>query len=730
MILDFKLPEEYMEKVKPYLRGEIIRYCTPYDIDADGRFAEGWFAITPTRAFALEHGEVQRVIQIRKGTLYRSSGLMSSGFLEGTFDGEAILLLRFSATHLPRYSYIAKVLNEFSEGREPKIKSVDDEPRCSTCGRLLVKGTRICPNCSSRIKVLARLFSAARPHWKLFALILVMMWISAGIGLAQPYIHRLLIDDVIRAENKDLKLLLLLIGLTAILGLLGQAVGIIRGRTSNYASGRLARDLRDMVYRKIQALSLGYIDLKKTGDLMNRISSDTSRIRGFITDTAVTGLNDVIMIIGIGIILFATQWKLALLVIIPAPIVTLITTSLMHIVRERFHAQYHKTDNLNSLLQDILSGIRVVKAFGQEKREVSRFKEHAGIVRNVTAANERFFYTIFPMIRVIMSAGHFLILYFGGKMIIGRELTIGEYFQFTSYAARIYSGLDWFSFFPRRLSEAMTSAERLFEVMDEDPDIKDASDSVSKPILGHVRMNHVTFGYRAHEPVLNDINIDVSPGEMIGLVGHSGSGKSTVINLLMRLYDVDEGSITIDGVDIRKISHDSLKTQLGVVLQENFLFSGTIEENIRYAKPDATLEEVIQAAKIANAHDFIINFPNGYDTKVGEKGQRLSGGERQRIAIARAVINNPKILILDEATASVDTDTEQKIQEALGRLIRNRTTFAIAHRLSTLKNATRLMVLEKGRLAELGTHDELIRKRGIYHKLVMIQRQMSRTQGV
>ena len=730
MILDYKLPENYMEKVKPYLRLERITYCVPYDIDAEGRFIEGWFVVTPSRLFLCEKNDIVRVILLSTGRLYRSSGLMASGFLEGTFDGEPTLLVRFSKYHIPRYAYIAKVLNDYSEGRTPKVRSIDDEPRCPNCGRLFLRGTRMCPECSSKIKVFKRLFSAMKPHWKLFSVIFMMFWINSGLRLLLPRINRSMIDDVFRGDRKDPGYLLLLIGGIALGNVLLNLVQIIRGRASVKASGRLTKDLREMVYRKIQDLSLGYVDLKKTGDLMNRISGDTGRIRSFITDTAVTGLNEIILILGVGILLFAYNWKLALLVIGPVPVVIFITTRLMRFIREIFHAQWHKTDDLNSLLQDILSGIRVVKAFGQEEREVARFKSDAAEVRDITSRNERFFYIVFPILRFVMGFGHFLILYFGGRMILSRELSLGEYVQFTAYASFIYQGLDWVSSFPRRLSEATTSAERLFEVMDEQPEIQDSNDSLEVSVKGNVRLTGVTFGYRSHEPVLSDINIDVKPGEMIGLVGHSGAGKSTVINLLMRLYDVDEGAIFIDEVDIRKISHESLKTQMGVVLQENFLFSGTIEENIRYSKSDATPDEVIRAAKIANAHDFIINFPNGYNTKVGERGQRLSGGERQRIAIARAVINDPKILILDEATASVDTDTEQKIQEALGRLIKNRTTFAIAHRLSTLKNANRIMVLEKGHLAELGTHDELLRKRGIYHKLVMAQRQMTRTQAV
>lgn len=320
-------------------------------------------------------------------------------------------------------------------------------------------------------------------------------------------------------------------------------------------------------------------------------------------------------------------------------------------------------------------------------------------------------------------------LYYGSQLVLGEKMKLGQLVQFTQYVSMLYGPLSFMSFLPRMFADAMNAIGRVFEIIDEEPEIADTGHVVHHRIKGRVEFRNVTFGYQSHEPVLENINLEVSPGEMIGLVGHSGAGKSTLINLIMRLYDVDDGQILIDGIDIRDIPLQDLRSQIGVVLQETFLFSGTILDNIRYSKPDATMDEIIMAAKIANAHDFIVKFPDGYDTKVGENGYNLLGGERQRIAIARAILHNPRILILDEATASLDTESEQLIQEALARLVKDRTTFAIAHRLSTLKNANRLMVIDKGKKAELGTHDELLKKKGIYYGLVMAQRQMFKVRG-
>ena len=384
---------------------------------------------------------------------------------------------------------------------------------------------------------------------------------------------------------------------------------------------------------------------------------------------------------------------------------------------------YSKAD---TTLHDIFSGIRVVKAFGMEKRESKRFDDVSKEYRDISIRNERIWATIWPWLNFFMGIGEFFLLFYVGNKIIGGTMTLGEMSQFSAYVSMIYGPLRWIANLPRRVAQFSTSTAKVFEIIDERIDVPDRENAKDIAIEGTIDFENVSFGYDESTDVLKNVNLHIKPGEMIGIVGKSGVGKSTLINLLMRMYDIGEGSIKVDGVDIRDLSQDCLRSQIGVVLQETFLFAGTIYDNIAYAKPDATRDEIITAAKIAGAHEFIMKLPDAYNTKVGEKGHTLSGGERQRVSIARALLHNPRILILDEATASLDTETERQIQESLQKLIKDRTTLAIAHRLSTLRNATRLIVLDKGTVAEVGTHDELMRKKGIYYGLVMAQRQMSK----
>lgn len=394
-----------------------------------------------------------------------------------------------------------------------------------------------------------------------------------------------------------------------------------------------------------------------------------------------------------------------------------------------FHKQWIASDEVNSQLQDVLSGIRVVKAFGTEERETLKFAAGNAKVAHITQRAEKLWATLNPIFELIFGLSTVLVILYGGINVLNGGFTMGEITMFTFYSAALYGCMRWLGNMPRMVISTLISIDRIYSVLDEEETITSRENAVVRQIEGRVSIRDVYFGYNAYESVLEGISLEIKPGEMIGLVGASGTGKSTLINLIMRMYDVDAGEIDIDGIDIRNYDKECLHRQIGVVLQEPFLFSGSVLDNIRYSKPEAGYEEVIRAAKLANAHDFVIKFPDGYDTKVGENGHNLSGGERQRIAIARAILCDPKILILDEATSSLDTETEYQIQEALARLIKGRTTIAIAHRLSTLRGADRIMVIDKKKRAELGTHDELLRQKGIYYNLVMAQLQMGRLDG-
>ena len=649
-------------------------------------------------------------------------------------DGsENVLLCRFSMSCVVQIGEFSKVVNYYIKSGELLEISDVERPVCPVCGRHLIEGIGVCLFCVKKGYVFSRAMSFFKKYLPFVIFSGVLMMLSNFLSAIMPLFNQKLLDNYIAPApgaaayfDNPVKGIAVLAALMGASFAAGRVLGIFSARISNRIGSKFSNDLRIMVYDKIQRQSLCSVSKNTTGNLIKRITRDTEVVKDFFNQQGRYLISQIVILFVSLFMLFKTNAFLATLVIIPVPLGFFAIKGFWAKMRIRYHKQWRADSRATSILHDIIKGIRVVKAFGNEESEIEKFSDASKNLADIASSNERFWALTFPLVGNFITIGEFFILFFGGKMVIEGKLSVGELVMFNTYLAFLYRPLRWMSTLPKRIADASTSLVKLYEVLDEDFSIKDAQHPKLLNAGGAVEFRDVEFGYKSYEPVLKDISLKINPGEMIGLVGHSGAGKSTLINLCMRLYDPSLGSITIDGTDIRDIEQEELRNNIGVVFQETYLFSGTIYDNIAYARPGASPEEVLTAAKAANAHDFVMNLPDGYNTTVGENGHSLSGGERQRVAIARALLKNPKILILDEATSSLDPETESKIQEAISRLIENRTTIAIAHRLSTLRNANRLIVIEKGRIAEVGTHKELLKKKGIYYDLVMAQRKTSK----
>lgn len=725
MNLKFKLPKPQQEALGLGER-ESIRYCSPYDIDFAGHWTKnGYLVVTEERLVVLENEEIVEEIPVAELTYLKCEPLVNNGILvvRRAGEGEDRILLRFSMKHVSRIAFIAKGALLLKEGSAKEVVSRENDKVCPVCGRAL-HGTSECPKCSGKPSAFRKFISFCGNYKFSLIVIALLMGATSAIQLIIPKVQAVFIDKHLRPEVGTNQQIITYAITMAIL-----YVMIIGAHVSRYymcmsMGTRISKDLRRQLYYKLQKLSLSFIQDRRPGALMNRITGDTAQIRRFMEDAFAGMFSCIITMVSAVIIMSRMNWKLTILCVAFVPVALGLSIAFRKNIHRRFHMQWHKSDKINSGLQDVLTGIRVVKSFGTEEEEAENFKKLASEFAKVQKRNEVFWAELFPIISFVMGLGIYFVTYFGGIRVLGETMTVGDLTRFVAYAWMLYGPLGWMTFLPRQITQLLTSLERIYDVLDEEPLIKDHTDAVEKEITGAVEFRNVSFGYRSYEPVLEKINLKVKPGEMIGLVGASGTGKSTLINLIMRLYEVDDGQILIDGTDINELKIEKYHSQLGVVLQENFLFAGTIYNNLKFAKPDATEEEIIRAAKMANAHDFIVKTPDGYNTYVGEHGFNLSGGERQRLAIARAILNNPKILILDEATSALDTESEYLIQKALERLTANCTTFAIAHRLSTLKDADRLVVIDGHHIAEIGTHNELMEKQGIYYGLVTAQLQM------
>jgi len=668
-------------------------------------------------------------------TLRRVQGepLIGGFRLVAEVDGRREVLLYYSGYLKERFAEAAWALGKLAE--EGKFTSTlkEEALRCSRCGRWLPEKGGICPACVSKRKVLRRMMEYLRPHLWTAGSLAAASATGTLISIAYPQLVRYLIDGALEGAGLSSRRLQALVFIVLGMALIqvGQlAVAFWTAKVAPHLSYRVVGDIRAALFYRLAILSLNFYDRQQVGAIMSRVGNDTSTLQQFLCDGLPMLLNESLTLVGISLALFLMNWQLTLLILIPAPFIVLGAIFLWKYLHRLFYVWYIRWSSLSAFLNEALTGIRVIKAFAQEPRTLTRFDERNEAVVDIGIRSESMWGRLFAVMNAITSSGTLLVWLVGGSMVIfhAEGMTVGILVAFTGYLGMFYGPMRWFSNIYNWMNRAFAGGERIFEFIDSRPEVYSPPEAKRLPrIRGEVAFEAVEFGYDPSKPVLHDVSFQVAPGEMIGLVGRSGAGKSTVVKLLCRFYDPQRGRVLVDGVPLTEVDLRDLRGQVGLVPQEPLLFAGTIAENIAFAKPEASAEEIMEAARAANAHDFILAKPNGYDTLLTEGGTGLSVGEKQRISIARAILRSPRLLILDEATSSVDTETERQIQEAIDRLVSERTTFAIAHRLSTLRGATRLIVLEDGKIKEMGTHDELMAMpEGIFRKLVTLQAEASK----
>lgn len=653
-------------------------------------------------------------------------------------DGHYVMISNLSNTYKGDLNIAVRYIEQIKEKGDitvddEKHESWHDRAFCPKCGSKYIDEERkLCPKCMDKNKVIRRTGEFILKYKSSIVMMIAMLVLTSALGVISPYISSgFYYDEVLNETGKYYGEILMVLGIIISMRIVSLIINMFHNIVTSKIAARLVYDLKKVIFTSIERLSLSFFTNRQTGGLMTQVTRDANTIYWFFCDGLPYFLVNIVQIIAVIIIMLLMDPLLTLLSLITAPII-FVAIRLLFEHMEKYHAKrWTRSRQMNSILSDVLSGVRVVKAFSKEKDEIARFGKSSEAVAEAEQNASIFGTTAFPSVNLLFYVSNLIVLGVGGWSVVCGNMTYGTLLIFTSYMNMVYSPMYSFVDMVYQCTDSLNAMSRLIEIMDAKPDVVEAEHPVHiETCSGKVEFKNVDFSYDKNRKVIDDVSFCVEPGEALGIVGHTGAGKSTLANLLIRLYEVDSGAIYIDDINVKDLAMEDLRKNVAIVSQETYLFVGTILDNIRYANPDATEDEVIEAAKIAGAHDFIIKLPDAYSTMIGFGYKDLSGGERQRVSIARALLRDPKILILDEATAAMDTETERKIQNALEKLSMGRTTITIAHRLSTLRNADKLIVIENGKVPEAGTHLELINQKGIYYNLYRLQLEAMKNIGI
>lgn len=736
-----KLTDEEAAKLEATVsQEETLQFVVVGDLSIQNRYARSVLAVTDKQIYGFDEtfdGGVKTYgyHQVKSAFVKRYYGNAMLVFSVDDADGEAVdftktrvNFLRFSYKEASLFDAAANFITNVASGADlqEELQAVEAAFEkqfcvCPKCGRALIRPGAPCMNCQGKDKIIQKLGRYALPYKGMLAFCLLLSAFTTGMSLVPPYMTKILVDNVLPKGSKSGLIQCVIVLLFTYL--FQHGVGVLRAYYLRVSGDKIVLDLRNDVYKKAQKLPMRFYDRTSTGSVITRINTDSNTIRAFMMSVTQDVLVQLFLLIGIIIIMFTMNWQLTLLSLVPVPFVVMGSKKFGKKIRPFHRRIWRRWSAVTNILTDTIPGIRVIKAFASEDRSVEKFTKYNGAWLKTDIKASRIT-TLFPhIVGFVVTCGSLLIWGIGGNLVIENPefISVGLLVSFISYTSMFYGPVNFFANFNDTYQNFLNAAERLMDIIDAEPENDFSGGKHPDKLIGKIEFRNVNFSFERSKKTLTDVSFTIEPGDIVGIVGTTGAGKSTLINLLMRYYDHYDGEILVDDINIRDIDMTFYRSEIGYVQQEPMMFHDTIFQNIAYGCDKAQVEEVIHAADVANAHAFIARLPDGYDTVLGERGVGLSGGERQRLSIARAVLKNPSILFFDEATASVDSETESLIQDAIENLIHGRTTLMIAHRLSTLRKANKIIVVDKGKILEMGTPEELMEKKGKYYKLIQIQ---------